>query len=129
MAKGHLIAWVDSACREWGRQIRIRYYGDDGYPGRSILAKFNEGGHTGYNGSAQYYPEFLTQDALAVSRGARDLDEHGREVLFAHYVVKGIPVKVKAYALGWAPRTYYWRLANMNARLAGALSQYTAEAA
>jgi len=122
MSKAHLIDWVDAACREWGHQIRTRYYADDGFPTRSVLAKFREGGQTAYNGATQHTPEFLTRDAIAVSAAYKHIGEDLQSVVFAHYVVRGVPAKAKAGALNIAPRTYYWRLHNANGKLARYMS-------
>lgn len=125
MPKRHRIDWVEDICREWGRHIREKYLGDDGFPSKSILVAFREGGQTGHSAWNQFFPEFPPSEIRGMSEAFRSLNDHGQRVVFAHYVVKGMSPRRKAQCLGWPVRTYWWRLSRTNARLAGKLSPPT----
>jgi len=57
-----------------------------------------------------------------VSRAFWALNDNGQKVIFAHYVIRGMPIKEKAGCLGWTVPTYYRRLTRANGNLSSKLN-------
>lgn len=118
MAKNHWDTYATAVAREMGYQWRVRYLGmpdpsGHGYPSRSLSGKLLEEGvvGAGHAGShTQFFEEFYTNDALLGRRALTALNEQERTAIQVHFFGQGIQVKLKAHMLGWAVRTYWWRL-------------------
>jgi DNA-directed RNA polymerase specialized sigma24 family protein len=119
MARGHWDSYAVQVAREMGYQWRRRYLGDvggeivpPGHATRSVLGKIREEGLEGAGQAfaRQHFAEFYTGDALMGRRAMDGLTDVERAAIIFHFFAKGVPVKLKAHALGWPVRTYWWRL-------------------
>jgi hypothetical protein len=105
---GSMIDWVHAEAERWGRQMRWKWLGKDGWPSRTMLGKLIDEGVVGASSAKfmQFFPEHLTSDALAVNRVVQALAEGDRAMFFVHYIVIG-KGKTKAHRMGVPVRTYY----------------------
>jgi hypothetical protein len=87
--------WIDAMCHEWAKQV-IQHFGNAPELGkdqlgsvRSILGRVKQysDGSAGTTQN-QYFPSFMTGDALKVWRATKALNDSQREILRWHYVVR-----------------------------------------
>lgn len=103
-----MIAWVNQACKDWGRAQWWLMFKGEGFPTRTMLAKFIEEGVHGAacNAFTMTYPEVLTGYNLLVGNAIKLLPELPRAIVSVHYVLR-MPARAKAKRIGITRDQYY----------------------
>lgn len=106
-----MIAWVNEACKAWGRAQYWVLYGSNGWPSRTLLGKLIDEGLVGAVAGewARPFPEVLTGANLVTANAVKRLGEESRTLITVHYVIRG-HASYKCKVIHMAPRTYYQKL-------------------